>query len=385
MHSLARTLNSARTRGYVYQALILGGVAVVGWFLVSNTLDNLERRGVATGFAFLSREASFEIGESLIPFSAADTYLRAFIVGLLNTLTVSAVGVLLASVLGLAVGVARLSSNWIVSRMAAAFVEIVRNIPLLLQLIVWYTVIGKLPGPRDALEPLPDVFLTNRGLKLPWPQEDPAHAFILAAAAVGVVAAFVVARWARRRRETTGQRFPTSYAVAGLALGLPGLVFFASGMPLVWDIPRLQGFNFAGGVTITPEFAALLVGLSVYTAGFIAEIVRSGILSVPHGQTEAGLALGLKPGQILRLIILPQALRVIVPPLTSQYLNLTKNSSLAVAIGYPDLVSISNTTANQTGQVIEMVSMMMAVYLVVSLAISAFMNWRNQRAALVTR
>lgn len=385
MHSLARTLNSARTRGYVYQALILGGVAVVGWFLVSNTLDNLERRGVATGFAFLSREASFEIGESLIPFSAADTYLRAFIVGLLNTLTVSAVGVLLASVLGLAVGVARLSSNWIVSRMAAAFVEIVRNIPLLLQLIVWYTVIGKLPGPRDALEPLPDVFLTNRGLKLPWPQEDPAHAFILAAAAVGVVGAFVVARWARRRRETTGQRFPTSYAVAGLTLGLPGLVFFASGMPLVWDIPRLQGFNFAGGVTITPEFAALLVGLSVYTAGFIAEIVRSGILSVPHGQTEAGLALGLKPGQILRLIILPQALRVIVPPLTSQYLNLTKNSSLAVAIGYPDLVSISNTTANQTGQVIEMVSMMMAVYLVVSLAISAFMNWRNQRAALVTR
>lgn len=385
MHSLARTLNSARTRGYVYQALILGGVAVVGWFLVSNTLDNLERRGVATGFAFLSREASFEIGESLIPFSAADTYLRAFVVGLLNTLMVSAAGVALASVLGLAVGVARLSSNWIVSRMAAAFVEIVRNIPLLLQLIVWYTIIGKLPGPRDALEPLPDVFLTNRGLKLPWPQEDPAHAVVLAAAAVGIVGAFVVARWARRRRETTGQRFPTPYAVAGLALGLPGLAFIATGMPLVWDVPRLQGFNFAGGATITPEFAALLVGLSVYTAGFIAEIVRSGILSVPHGQTEAGLALGLKPGQILRLIILPQALRVIVPPLTSQYLNLTKNSSLAVAIGYPDLVSISNTTANQTGQVIEMVSMMMAVYLVVSLAISAFMNWRNQRAALVTR
>lgn len=289
-------------------------------FLISNTVANLEARHIASGFAFLGREAGFEIGESFfLRYQASDTYLRALAVGLVNTLTVSAIGIVAASLLGTAIGLARLATNSLVRGIGSAYVEFIRNVPLLVQLFFWYALITEaLPGPRQALEPLPHVFLSNRGIFLPT---------------------------------------------------------FAS-------LPALQGFNFAGGVGISPEFGALLLGLSVYTAAFIAEIVRAGVLSVPRGQVEAAQAVGLAHSQVLRKVVFPQALRVIVPPLASQYLNLVKNSSLAVAIGYPDLVSIANTTMNQTGQAIEGVAVIMAVYLTISLSISALMNWTNARAAL---
>ncbi len=385
MSKLVQALNSARVRGWLYQALFVSATLAVGWYLVSNTLTNLGKRGVATGFGFLQREAGFEIGESLLSYAASDTYLKALVVGLLNTLTVSVAAVILATVLGVAIGVARLSSNWMVGRFATAYVETIRNVPLLLQLVVWYTIMNRLPSPRDAVEILPHIFLSNRGLKYPTLVDHPGHGWAFLALILGAAAAVAVVRYGRRHRETTGRPFPTLPAVVAAVLAPPLAVLLISGAPLTCDIPVLAGFNFEGGASVSPEFTALLVGLSVYTAGFIAEIVRSGILAVPHGQTEAGLALGLAPGQILRLVILPQALRVIVPPLTSQYLNLTKNSSLAVAIGYPDLVSVTNTSANQTGQVVEAVAMMMVVYLVISLAIAGFMNWYNRKLALVTR
>lgn len=307
-------------KSWLAQAGLLAAVGLVLWYFASNTAQNLEARKIASGFAFLAREAGFEIGEtSSIAYSAADTYLRALGVGLANTARVALAGILFATFLGTLVGLARLSPNWLLSKLAAGYVETVRNIPLLVQLFFWYTIISEsLPGPEDALNPLPGVFLSNRGIFLP----------------------------------------------------LPG------------DVPVLSGFNFSGGMALTPEFAALLIGLVTYTAGFIAEIVRAGVLSVPRGQVDAAYSMGLERRGALRYIILPQALRLIVPPMTSQYLNLTKNSSLAVAIGYPDLVSVANTTMNQTGQAIEGIAVIMAVYLTISLSISAFMNWYNRRIAL---
>ena len=292
----------------------------VAWFLISNTMANLEERRIASGFGFLGREAGFEIGESaFLRYDASDSYLRALVVGLTNTLAVALIGIVLATILGTFIGLFRLSKNFLLRTLSAAYVEFIRNVPLLVQLFFWYAVITEgMPGPREALSPLPGVFLSNRGL------------------------------------------------------------FF----PSFSGVPELQGFNFTGGLAVSPEFAALLFGLVTYTAGFIAEIVRAGILAVDRGQGEAAHALGLTRTQTTRLIILPQALRVIIPPMTSQYLNLTKNSSLAVAIGYPDLVSIANTTMNQTGQAIEGIAIIMAVYLTISLSISAFMNWYNARVAL---
>jgi len=309
-----------KARAVAYQLGLVAAVVLVGWFFVSNTIANLEARKIASGFGFLSREAGFEIGESpFIAYSAAGSYLQALAVGLANTFRVAIAGVVLATVIGAAVGLARLSPNWLLSRLAGAYIEVMRNIPLIVQLFFWYAVITEnLPGPREALNPLPGVFLSNRGLALPT---------------------------------------------------------FASA-------PQLQGFNFSGGMVLTPEFAALLLGLVIYTAAFIAEIVRAGVLAVDRGQHEAAAALGLQRWRAVRLVILPQALRVMVPPMTSQYLNLTKNSSLAVAIGYRDLVSIANTTMNQTGQAIEGIAIIMAVYLTISLSISAFMNWYNRRIAL---
>jgi general L-amino acid transport system permease protein len=311
---------SAKGRRIAYQAAALGGALLVAWFLISNTMANLEERRIASGFGFLQREAGFEIGESaLLTYSASDSYLRALVVGLTNTLAIAVVGIVVASALGTVIGLCRLSRNFLLRNLSAAYVEFVRNVPLLVQLFFWYAVITEgLPQAREALSPLPGLFLSNRG------------------------------------------------------------IFF----PTFSSVPELQGFNFAGGAALSPEFAALLIGLAIYTAAFIAEIVRAGILAVDRGQTEAAHALGLSRVQTLRRIVLPQALRVIVPPMTSQYLNLTKNSSLAVAIGYPDLVSIANTTMNQTGQAIEGIAVIMAVYLTISLSISAFMNWYNARVAL---
>lgn len=375
--------NDRRIRAVLYQIMVLGAVVALAAYLVSNTLTNLADRNIATGFGFLGREAGFAVSESLIDYGPADSYFRVLLVGLFNTLKVSVVGIALATILGIVVGVARLSRNWLVARFAGVYVEGLRNIPVLLQLFFWYALITEaLPGPRQALHPLPGVFLSARGLKLPEPVWGPVHAWMGVALLIGIAGAWAVGRWARQRRERTGQLFPTIQVGAALVLGPPILVWLFGGAPTAMDVPELRGFNFQGGVTVTPEFTALLVGLVLYTGTFIAEIVRGGILAVAHGQTEAGLALGLSRGQVLRLVVLPQALRVIIPPLTSQYLNLTKNSSLAVAIGYPDLVSTANTAINQTGQAVEGIAVIMAVYLTVSLSIATFMNWYNRRLAL---
>ena len=373
-------------RGVVIQVVFVAAVVALGAFLIHNTLENLSRQNIATGFGFLDREAGFSIGEALIPYSPADTYVQAFLVGLTNTLYVAALGVVLATVLGTLIGLARLSTNWLVARLAQVYVEIFRNIPLALQLFFWWGLLrGHAPLPRQAWQPLPDVFISNRGLVFPLPYGDAAYWWMLAAFVAGMAAAWAVSRWARRRQARTGLQFPSGRVGLGLILGLPLAVFLAAGAPLRFDVPELRGFNFAGGGSASPEFAALLLGLVVYTAAFIAEIVRAGILAVDRGQSEAAMALGLTAAQRMRLIVLPQALRLVVPPMTSQYLNLTKNSSLAVIIGYPDLVSIANTTINQTGQAIEGIAMIMAVYLAISLTISLFMNIYNRSVALVER
>ena len=378
--------NDPRWRAIFYQVVVVGSLILLIWYLISNTLSNLERQQIASGFGFLEREAGFEVSESMVSFSAADNYGRAFIVGILNTLKVSVVGIILATLVGTLVGIARLSSNWLVARLAAVYVETLRNIPVLLQLFVWYGVITvSLPGPREAANPLPGVFLSNRGIFLPVPEAHRAFELAGIALVIGIALTSVVHRWGRQRQNQTGKPFPIFAVGAGLIIGLPVLAWLAGGAPTAMDVPEFGRFRFSGGIVLTPEFAALLLGLSFYTASFIAEIVRSGITAVSYGQTEAAAALGLRKSLILRLVVLPQALRVIIPPTTSQYLNLTKNSSLAVAIGYPDLVHIGNTTLNQTGQAIEAVSIFMTVYLSLSLGISLFMNWYNRRIALVER
>ncbi len=373
------------TRALLYQVVVVGLVGFAVWYLVSNTLHNLSVRNISTGFGFLNREAGFAIGESPVSYNPADTYARAIWVGLLNTLRVSVVGIVLATLLGTLIGIARLSKNWLVSGVAAVYVEVMRNIPLLLQLFFWYAIITEnMPGPRQALNPLPGVFLSNRGLKLPGLQGD-ALDWIIGGLAVAIVLVIIVAHWARKRQAATGQIFPLGSVSAALLLALPLAGWVAGGASLNFDMPELKGFNFVGGMTLSPEFSALLLGLVIYTSAFVAEVVRSGIQAVGRGQWEAAQALGLSRARMLRLVILPQALRVIIPPMTSQYLNLTKNSSLAVAIGYPDIVSVVNTTLNQTGQAIEGILIIMAAYLTVSLSISIFMNWYNKRIALVER
>jgi general L-amino acid transport system permease protein len=377
--------NDPGVRSFIYQILVLGIVGLAVWYLVSNTLHNLAVRNISTGFGFLNREAGFAIGESLIQYSPADTYGRAIWVGIINTLRVSVAGIIAATVFGTILGIARLSKNWLVSRVADAYVEIMRNIPLLLQLFFWYAIITEsMPGPRDALHPLPGVFISNRGLKLPSLHGE-AFDWMTAALGVAIVLILVLGHWAKKRQEATGRIFPLGRVAVALIFALPLLAWLASGASLQIDLPVLKGFNFSGGLTMSPEFAALLFGLIVYTSAFVAEVVRSGIQAVNKGQWEAAEAIGLTRARMLRLVILPQALRVIVPPMTSQYLNLTKNSSLAVAIGYPDIVSVVNTTLNQTGQAIEGILIIMAAYLTVSLSISVFMNWYNKRIALVER
>lgn len=381
--STARWWNDERWRGILYQVALALGVAALGWFLVANTLSNLQARHIATGFGFLGRDAEFDISESPIPYQPGQTYLRAFAVGLLNTVKVAAAGIVLATILGLVMGVARLSGNWLVARLATIYVETVRNIPLLLQLFLWYALATTaLPQARGAYSLFGAVYLSNRGLRLPGPQWDGGWTAVSLALLAGIVAAWLVGRVSRRRQESTGKPLPATTLGLVLVVGLPLVAFLASGASLPISLPALTGFNFTGGLALSPEFAALLFGLVVYTGAFIAEIVRSGISAVARGQTEAANALGLSPGQTLRLVIMPQAMRVITPPLTSQYLNLTKNSTLAVAIGYPDLVNISQTAINQTGQAVEGVTLMMVVYLVVSLALSFTMNAYNRRVAL---
>jgi general L-amino acid transport system permease protein len=377
--------NDPKFRAVFYQVVAVALVGVGLWYLISNTLHNLSVRNIATGFDFLEREAGFAIGESAIQYSPADTYGRALSVGLLNTLRVAVIGIVLATLLGTLIGIARLSSNWLVAKLASIYVEVMRNIPLLLQLFFWYALISEtLPGPRQALSPMAGVFLSNRGFMIPAVQGD-GLTWLAAGFFFAVVVVLVLANWSGRRQAQTGQIFPVFKTAALLLMACPLLAWWLSGSSLALDIPVLKGFNFQGGLTLSPEFAALLIGLVIYTAAFVAEVVRSGIESVGKGQWEAAGAIGLRRGLILRLVVLPQALRVIIPPMTSQYLNITKNSSLAVAIGYPDIVSVVNTTLNQTGQAIEGIMIIMGAYLTVSLTISVIMNWYNARMALVER
>ncbi|MGA8280550.1 MAG: ABC transporter permease subunit [Desulfobacterales bacterium] len=361
-------------------------VGLLGYYLVTNTLDNLERQDIATGFGFLEKQSSFEIGESLISYSAADTYLRALLVGALNTLLVSFIGITITIILGTFIGVARLSTNWLLSKMAAIYIEVFQDIPILLQLFFWYAFFYvSLPQPKQALKLFKGVFLCNRGLIFGIPAAHPAFKYMAVAFLIGCLAVYLMRRWARKRQDETGRIFPVFRSAVGILIGLPLMTWWAAGAPTAMNLPVLTGFIFQGGVTVSPEFTAVLLGLVLYTAAFVAEIVRAGIQSVSKGQTEAAASIGLKPGQILNQVILPQALRVIIPPLTSQMLNLMKNSSLAVAIGYPEFVSVAGTTINQTGQAIEGVALIMTIYLIFSLTTSAFMNWYNKKIKLVER
>jgi general L-amino acid transport system permease protein len=375
-----------KKRAILLQLITLGMVGLLAYYLISNTLTNLEKQKIATGFGFLDKEASFEIGESIIPYSAASTYAQALLVGALNTIKVAFIGILFTIILGTIIGMARLSTNWLLAKLAAIYVEIMQDIPVLLQLFFWYAIFYEtLPPPREAINPGAGVYLSNRGVAFTVPEGDPAHLYILLALVAGCVIVYGIRRWARKRQERTGQLFPTFRVGMAIVFGLPLITWLACDAPMKMNVPRLTGFNFEGGMMVSPEFIALLTGLVLYTAAYVAEVVRAGVQSVGKGQREAAMSIGLRPVFVLNLVILPQALRVIIPPLTSQMLNLTKNSSLAVAIGYPDFVSVANTTMNQTGQSIEGVALIMAVYLFFSLSTSAFMNWYNKRVAIVER
>jgi general L-amino acid transport system permease protein len=367
-------------------ALLLALVFAFGW-VVQNVAANLRRQNIASGFEFLDRISGFDVAQSLIEYSNVSTYGRAFWVGLLNTLLVAVLGIVFATLLGFVIGIARLSSNWLIAKLAAAYVEIVRNIPLLLQLFFWYfAVLKNLPAPRQSYVLPGGAYFNVRGLYLPAPVLQPGFELVLGALVAGIVGTIGLRWWTRRRQLLTGRRLPLLWPSIGLLVGLPLMVHLAAGAPMTLDYPELAGFNFRGGIAVQPELIALLLGLAIYTASFIAEIVRAGILGVPKGQTEAAQALGLSRGQALRLVIVPQATRIVIPPLTNQYLNLTKNSSLAVAIGYPDFVSVfAGTVLNQTGQAVEVILMTMGVYLGISLVTSLFMNWFNRRMALVER
>ena len=378
--------NDPKTRSIAVQ---LAMVLIIGFFayeIVHNTIFNLNKRNIATGYAFLNKTAGFDLIQSLVEYSSDSSYGRALIVGFLNTLLVSSIGIVLATILGFFVGIMRLSRNWIVAKIATIYIETVRNVPLLLQMFVWYGLVLKsLPGPRQAINISDMFFLSNRGLNMPDTIFGDRAWLGLAGLLAGIAGAIVLRSWARTRQAATGQPFP--YVLTGIAiiLVLPVLGLLVVGWPITFDYPVLGGFNFSGGTVIIPEFMALLVALSIYTASFIAEIVRAGIQAVSHGQSEAANALGMRSGITTRLVVIPQAMRVIIPPLASQYLNLTKNSSLAVAIGYPDLVATGGTVLNQTGQAIEIVMIWMIVYLGLSLTTSGFMNWFNARMRLVER
>lgn len=444
-------INDPKTRSLIVQAALLAILAWLGYEIVKNTTDNLRALNQTFGWSFLNTTAGFDIIQRPIAYQNTFTFGRALVVGFINTLIVAGCGILAATLLGFLVGIMRLSRNFVISGVSTVYIECVRNVPLLIQILIWYAAVLKpLPGPREAIQlgvPMPaggflifvplmaaaiygfaqvfrrtvsgfyrlgaliglflafvvasrlteavfdDVFtvvplggfLSNRGLIIPWPLFEAEAVAILIALLLAIIAAFIIHRWARLRQEQTGEQFPSGWVSLLLIVGLPVIAAFLTGVPFVFEYPELQGFNFRGGIVIIPEFIALFLALSIYTSAFIAEIVRAGILAVSHGQTEAAAALGLRPTHTLRLVVIPQALRVIIPPLTSQYLNLTKNSSLAVAIGYPELVAVGGTILNQTGKAIEVISIWMLVYLSLSLFTSALMNWYNAKMRLVER
>jgi general L-amino acid transport system permease protein len=397
--------NNPRIRGVVTQVIVVLALALLIWWIVGNTTDNLRRQNISSGFGFLDARSGFDIPQTLIPYSSNSLYRQAFLVGIINTLLVAISGIITASVIGFLLGVGRLSGNWLIRQICLTYVEVFRNIPPLLVIFFLYlAVLQVLPSPRDSIElgiPLGfdtpfgrfgldsfigfDAWLNSRGFFIPRLIPGEGIGLVVGGIVLGLVLAVLVYRWARKRQMATGQQFPVFRTALLLIVGLSVLAYFVAGQPLTVEWPIKGTFNLSGGWQIRPEFLALYLALSLYTASFIAEIVRAGIIGVSRGQSEAAYAVGLRPGQTLRLVIVPQAMRIIIPPLTSQYLNLTKNSSLAVAVGYPDLVQIGQTAMNQSGQAIEVVVIWMAVYLTISLATSLFMNWFNNRTSLVER
>src|SRR6476619_6976154 len=372
-------------RGFALQILFFAALAWIGYEIVANARANLQSQRIASGFGFLSNTAGFDVSQTLIPYSGSDTYTRVFLVGLLNTLLVSVIGIFLATVIGFMVALGRLSPNWLLSRISGAYVELIRNLPVLFQILFWYlAVLAALPNARQSISIFDSFFLNNRGLVIPKPIGQAGFEPFVVALLVAIVAAIALWRYSRRQLFQSGKVIKVWPYALGMVIGLPLLSALIYGAPVTFEIPVLKGFNFSGGSRVIPELVALALALSTYTAAFIAEIVRSGILSVHKGQMEAGSSLGLQRGSVLRLIVIPQAMRVILPPLTSQYLNVTKNSSLAVAIGYPDLVSVfAGTTLSQTGQAIEIIGITMGVYLLISLVTSAIMSfygWRISRS-----
>ena len=383
---ISRLWTDERYRGILSQTIVVILVALALVWVADNTRTNLDNRGLDIGFDFLADPAGIGIGVSLIEYRSTDTWLRAMTVGLLNTVLVSALGIVAATAIGFAAGIMRLLPNWLVRTIIATWVEFTRNVPLLLQIIFWWTLLLTLPTVRETLRIGDSIFLNNSGITGPSPIFEPGASAVLIALAVGIAAAWAVLSWARKRQAATGERLPAGWIALGLIVLLPLAVYFASGQPISWDTPAANRFGrLRGGLTVTPELVALWFALSTYTGAFISEIVRAGILSVSRGQTEAAGSLGLKGWQTTRLVIMPQALRVIIPPLTSQFLNLTKNSSLALAVGFQDFVGIGSQAQNQTGQAIEIVFSWMVVYVSLSLLTSAFMNWYNARIALVER
>ena len=372
-------------RGFTLQVVFVAALVWIGYEIAANARANLEAQRITSGFGFLDHTAGFDVSQNLIPYTGSDTYTRVFFVGLLNTLLVSVIGIFFATLIGFLVALGRLSPNWLLSRISGGYVEAIRNVPLLFQILFWYlAVLGALPNPRQSISLFGSFFLSNRGLVIPKPIGNPGFDPFVVALLIAIVAAVGLWRYARRQLFDSGRVIRVWPYVLGLLIGLPLLSALIFGAPVTFEVPVLKGFNFSGGSRVIPEFVALTLALSTYTAAFIAEIVRAGILSVHKGQMEAGSSLGLHRGAVLRLIVIPQALRVILPPLTNQYLNLTKNSSLAVAIGYPDLVSVfAGTTLSQTGQAIEIIGITMGVYLLISLVTSAIMSfygWRLGRS-----
>ncbi len=376
-----------RSRSLVIQIFALIVLLLALAWIINNTVQNLENLGVETGYGFLGHPASYDINQRLIEYSSRSTHARAAVVGFLNTVLVAVTGVVFATILGFMVGILRLSGNWLISRLMTAYIEFTRNVPVLLHILLWYgIVVHVLPHPKQAIEPFSGFFLSNRGFYLPRPVLEDLAWVIPASLVVTLVGVWLFARLARRVQERTGRIYPVLSVSLVTIVAAPVIAYFASGSPINLDWPALEGFNYRGGIALKPEFFALWFALSIYTAAFIAEIVRSGIVAVSHGQTEAAYSLGVKPGWTMRLVIIPQALRVIVPPLISQYLNLTKNSSLAIAVGYMDLTAtIGRISLNQTGRALECMSILLTVYLLISLTISAFMNWYNRRIRLVER
>jgi general L-amino acid transport system permease protein len=379
-------LYNPEVRGYVYQALTIIIVVAFIYTAVTNAAENLARANMTAGFDFLGNRAGFDIGQSLIAYSSDSTYLRALLVGLVNTLVIAFFGIITASIIGLLVGVGRLSQNWLIARLCTVYVEFFRNIPPLLVIFFWYKlVLDILPGVKESFELPFSVYLNNRGVFMPSPMFGDGSSLIVVALVLGVALAFGFSRWAKAKQMATGKQYPTLTVGLALVIGLPLITFLALGAPLSFDTPVLGKFNLNGGMVVGPEFLSLYLALSFYTASFIAEIVRAGIRGVAKGQSEAAHALGIRHGLTTRLVVLPQALRIIIPPLTSQYLNLTKNSSLAIAVGYADLVAVGGTILNQSGRSIEIIAIWMIMYVSISLITSLFMNWFNAKMALVER